>query len=112
MLTLKTVLVGATEGTNVPVLKIHDFGEFSYDMREAWQSWDARKYWKRRSPCKMNRVSPEQIHQGWDELSTNSPDLEDNFRGDNLLQGFPITGRYGMWTSIHLVARAVSCSHF
>ncbi|KPM43332.1 hypothetical protein AK830_g3173 [Neonectria ditissima] len=92
-----------------PVFKLHDFGGFSHMMSENWDTWDEEEYWRNRKPTKMTRLTPEQIHQDWDELSINVPREEGTgrFSGDNLTQGNPIAGRFGAWTNIFIIAKTM-----
>ncbi|KAH6977066.1 hypothetical protein BKA56DRAFT_673931 [Ilyonectria sp. MPI-CAGE-AT-0026] len=104
------ILAGdASDHPNQPVFKIHDFGGFSHKMSEAWTRADEEFYWRLRNPCKMTRLTPEQVHQEWDQLSLNVPHHVGigRFQGDNLTRGNPIAGRFGVWTNIFILAKTM-----
>ncbi|KAK7420178.1 hypothetical protein QQZ08_010534 [Neonectria magnoliae] len=94
---------------NQPVFKFHDFGGFSYKMDEEWKTHDEEWYWTRRTPAKPRRMTPEQVHEDWDELSTNVAPEEGvgRFVGDNLTRGNRIAGRFGVWTNIFSIAKTM-----
>ncbi|KAK7423946.1 hypothetical protein QQX98_000818 [Neonectria punicea] len=94
---------------NQPVFKFHDFGGFSYKMDEEWKTHNEEWYWTRRTPAKPRRMTPEQVHEDWDELSTNVPPEEGvgRFVGDDLTQGNRIAGRFGVWTNIFSIAKTM-----
>ncbi|KAH6885830.1 hypothetical protein B0T10DRAFT_608262 [Thelonectria olida] len=105
------ILVGESpDQPGLPIFKLHDFSEFSFFMRRAWQTWETKSYWKRRHPVKMTRISPEQIHEDWDKISTNADGAVGEFQGENLSRGHPIAGRYGMWTNIFLAAKTMEAA--
>ncbi|KAF4465190.1 hypothetical protein FALBO_7959 [Fusarium albosuccineum] len=92
-----------------PVFKLHDLGAFSWIMNECWGEFMEKDYWRMRTPCKIHRVTPEQVHQEWDDLQTDVPYLEEGkrFAGEDCTQGCEVAGRFGIWTDIFLIAKVM-----
>ncbi|KAI8692737.1 Protein kinase domain-containing protein [Fusarium sp. Ph1] len=95
-----------------PIFKLHDLGAFSYIMSEKWKTWGDSRYWKMRKPCKLHRVTPEQVHQDWDQLRTDEGVSLDGsqFAGEDLTQGHPIAGRFGTWTNIFFIGKVMEAA--
>ncbi|KAM5374642.1 hypothetical protein ACJZ2D_006420 [Fusarium nematophilum] len=91
------------------ILKLHDLGAFSWSMNKLWPIFKDKHYWEMRKLVKTRRATPEQVHQEWDRLPTTMPDDEQGkrFRGLDLTEGCSVAGRYGIWTSIFLISKAM-----
>ncbi|RSM10204.1 hypothetical protein CDV31_007280 [Fusarium ambrosium] len=107
------ILVGTADShPHKPIFKLHDLGAFSYTMTHKWRTWDDHQYWRMRAPCKTYRVTPEQVHEDWDQLRTDegvNPDGS-QFAGEDLTQGHPIAGRFGTWTNVFLIGKMMEAA--
>ncbi|PHH67108.1 hypothetical protein CDD81_4503 [Ophiocordyceps australis] len=88
-----------------PVLKLHDFGAFSHNMRECWQTWNYKDYLAARQMPKINRALPEQIHENWDGFESNKPPKPSFFSFDNITDNdkSSLAGIYGPWSNVYLI---------
>ncbi|KAF7546809.1 hypothetical protein G7046_g9199 [Stylonectria norvegica] len=105
----QNILVGDVEPGHMhgPLLKLHDFGgDYSYRMQEAWKQWGEKQYWNARMCPKSYRLTPEQVHQDWDDFPTDSTQTGTKFQGADFGDPFQsqIAGRYGSWTNVFRIA--------
>ncbi|KAL7945112.1 hypothetical protein V8C42DRAFT_70404 [Trichoderma barbatum] len=89
-----------------PILKLHDFGDFSKKMRECWKHWKEADYWKVRKCPKSNRTPPETISKEWDKVDLSNPGPVSRFTGEFFHPPQnEVAGRYGTWTNIFMIAK-------
>ncbi|KAL7906160.1 hypothetical protein GGI35DRAFT_116933 [Trichoderma velutinum] len=89
-----------------PIFKLHDFGDFSHEMRECWTHWKEADYWNMRKCPKSNRTPPETISKEWDKIDLSHPGPVSRFTGETFdPQHNEVAGRYGTWTNIFTIAK-------
>ncbi|KAF4981242.1 hypothetical protein FZEAL_2930 [Fusarium zealandicum] len=97
---------------NQPIFKLHDLGAFSWTMNKSWVKVQPGAYWHIRSIVKPHRATPEQIHKDWDDFKTDMTIDEERqlFAGADFTAGSEVAGRFGIWTSIFLIAKSMEAA--